>query len=71
MVFPDNAVRFCTETDNDISQHTVVHILAAFPYDLSGVDPKRIALLDMVVQKRRQKVICRSNRMKIPGKMQV
>ena len=40
-------------------EHTVIHIQASLPEDLSRVDPKCISLLDVVVQESSQKVVCR------------
>ena len=71
MVFTHCSVRFCAKPDHDIAQHTVIHVLTALPDHLSRIDPQLIALLDMVVQKRRQQIVGRCDRMKIAGKMQV
>ena len=38
MILPDNAVRLLSQSDHNISQHSVIHVKAALPDDLSCVD---------------------------------
>ena len=49
VIFPDNTVHLASKTYNGIAEDTVIHIQTAFPYNLSGINTKLIALLDMVV----------------------
>ena len=71
MILAHKTVCLCTETDNDIAQCTVIHIQAALPDDLTGVNVQLISLMDMVVKQCCQQIVCRGDRMKITGKMQV
>ena len=49
MIFTHNTICLCAKAYHNIAEYTVVHIQTAFPEDLSGIDLKGIALLDMVV----------------------
>ena len=65
MILPHHSVHLVAEADNDIAEYAVVHIQAAFPHDLSGIDPEGIAQLDMVVKHGRQQVVGGSNGVEI------
>ncbi len=71
MILPHHAVRLAAHADHHIAQHAVVHIQAALKDNLPRIDLQRVPLLDMVVKQRGKQVVCRGNRMEIPGKMQV
>ena len=71
MVFPDHSVHFIAKPYDDVAQYPVVHIQAALPHHLPGVDLQRVSLLDVVVQHSRQQVVCGGNGMEIPCEMQV
>ena len=66
-----HAVRSATEPDHYVAECAVIEIQHTFPHHAAHIDVQRIALLDMVVNDRRQQVMRRRNRMKIPGEMQV
>ena len=71
MILTNHAVGLCAKANHHITQYTVVHVQAAFPEDLSGINLKSVALLDVVIQECCQKVIGRSDGMEITGKMKV
>ena len=71
MILADKSICFRAKSHNNVSQHTVVHIEASLPEDLSRIDSQGISLLDMVVKKCRQQVVRRCDRMEIPSKMKV
>ena len=71
MIFSHHTVHLISKTNHDISQHPVVHIQTAFPYNLSGIDSEGISLLDMIVQHRCQQVIGGSDRMEVSGKVEI
>ena len=71
MILPHHSVHLVAEADNNIAEHAVVHIQAAFPHNLSGIDPQSIALLDMVVKHGRQQIVGGSDGMEITGKMKI
>ena len=52
MILAHNAVRLGTKTDYDVSEHTIIHIKATLPEDLSRIDSQCISLLNVVIQKR-------------------
>ena len=68
---PHHAVALLSQADDDVAQGTVVHIHHALPHDFLRYDIQRISLMDVVIQHCRQQVVCRSDGMEIPGKMQV
>ena len=71
MILPDHAVHLGPHAHHNVAQHPVVHIHAALPHHLPGVDPQFVALLDMVVQQGCQQIIGAGNGVKIPGEMKV
>ena len=71
MILSDIAVCLIAQPHYDITQDTIIHVFTALPDNLSGINAKFIALLDMVVQKCCQQIVCRSNCMKISGKMKI
>ena len=70
-VLPGNTVDLAAQAAHDVAQLAVVHVHAALPDHLSGVDAKGVALLDMVVQKSRQEIVGGGNCMEITGKVQI
>ena len=54
-----------------VTKLTVVHIYASFPCDLTWVNVQVIALEDMVVDHCCKKVVCRTDRMEVTGKVKV
>ena len=71
MILSDKAVCLVAKSYHNITKDSVIHVLTALPHDLPGIDVQIIALLDMIVQQRSKKVICRSNRMKISREMKI
>ena len=71
MIFPYHTVHLVSKAHNDISENTVIHILAAFPYDLSWINSQLVSLLNMIVKQSRQQVVCRCDCVKITGKMKI
>ena len=70
-VFPRHAVGFAAQAVDNIPELPVVHIHAAPPRDLAGVNAQRVPLMDMVVQHGRQEVVGRADRVKVAGKVEV
>ena len=66
-----HAVRFAAQADHDIAQGPVVHVHRPPPDDPARVDSQRVALVQMVVERRRQQRVSRGNGVKITGEMQV
>ena len=71
MVFPYHSVSLCTKSDYDIPENSVIHIKTSFPYNLSCIYLKFIALLDVVVKKRCKKVIGTCYCVKVTCKMKI
>ena len=71
VIFSYHSVHLASQTDDNVTEDTVVHIHAAFPDDLPRINSKLIALLDMVVQKSRQEIVGGGNCMEITGKVQI
>ena len=70
-VFTRHAVRRAAQAGDDVAQLPVVDIQATPPGDAAGVDAKRVALRDVVVDQRGEQVVGRANGVQIPGEMQV
>ena len=71
MIFPYESVGLASESDNNISECTVIHIHTSLPYNLSCIDPARISLLDVVIYHCCKEIVGACNRMKISGKMKI
>ena len=59
------------ERADDLAQRPIVHVHDAPPGDPPGVEPERIALVDVIVEERRQQVVRGADGMEIAGEMQV
>ena len=59
------------EADDDLAKGAVVHVDGPGPGDPAGVDPERVAVVDVVVEHGREEVVGRGNRVKIPGEMEI
>lgn len=70
-VLSRGAVDTPAETIHEEAKLTVVHIDAALPRDPAWVYGKRVALIDMVIQHRREQVVGGSDRVKISRKVEV
>ena len=70
-IFPRHAVSLSTKTGCDLTKLPVIHIQAAAPRDLSGINAQLIPLLNMIVYHGRQQIIRRCDRMQIPRKVEV
>ena len=71
MIFSHNTIHFASKSNDSITEHTIVHIKTAFPYNLSCINAKFISLLNMVIKQSSQQIICRSNGMEISCKMKI
>ena len=49
MVFTYHTIHLASKTDYNISKCTVIHIHTTFPYYLTWVNSKLVALLDMII----------------------
>ena len=58
-------------SDDDLAQRAVVHVHHALPGDAAHVDAERVALMDVVVDQRRQQVVRRRDGVEVAGEMQV
>ena len=70
-VFAGNALRFSAQSIHDLAELAIIHVNGSFPGDLLRIDPERVSLLDMIVQHGGEKIVRRSDRVKISGKMKV
>ena len=66
-----HAVNRFAHTVDDVAQLTVVHIDRTTPQDAFRIDVQLVALVDMVVEHGGKQVICRTDGVKIAGKVQV
>ena len=55
----------------DLAQRAVVHVEHALPGDAADVDVERVAVVDVVVDQRRQQVVGRGDRREVAGEVQV
>ena len=70
-VLTGGAVDLAAQAVNDEPQLTVVHIDAAAPGDLAGVNAQSIALIDMVIEHRSQQVVGSADGVEVTGEVQV
>ena len=59
------------EGADDLAQRPIVHIDHAPPRHAPGVEPERVALMDVIVEQRRQQVVRGADGMEIAGEVQV
>ena len=71
VIFTYNPIHLVAKANNNISENTIIHIETSFPDNLSRINSKLIALLDMVVQKSCQEIVGGGNCMEITGKVQI
>ena len=57
MILPYHTVSLGPQTYNDIPKYSVIHIQAAFPDHLPGVNSQFISLLYMIVKQCSQQII--------------
>ena len=65
------AVRNAAQRIDDLAQRAVVHVEHAPPRDTAGVEPERVAPVDVVVQHRGQEVVRRGDGVEVTGEVQV
>ena len=70
-ILTGHAVGLAAHAVNNITQLTVVHIDAASPGDLAGVDAQSVALVDVVIQHGSQQVVCSTDCVEVTGEVQV
>ena len=70
-VLSRGAVCLAAETVNDEAKLAVVHIDAAFPGDFPNVNAEGVALLNVVVEHRRKKVVGGADGVKVAGEVEV
>ena len=70
-VLPGHALHPAPQAADDVAELAVVHIHGPLPGDPLDVDPQGVALLDVVVQHRRQQVVGRADGVKVPGEVEV
>ena len=71
MIFSYHSVGLSSKTNYNIPQDTVIHVHAAFPHDLTWIDPQGIPLLDMIIKHCCQQIVGRSDGMKISREMKI
>ncbi len=54
-----------------MTQLAVIHVDASFPCNAARVDIKLVALFYVIVNHRRKQIVCRTDCVKIPGKMEI
>ena len=59
------------EADGDLAQRAVVHVHHAPPADAAHVDAQRVAVVDVVVDHRRQQVVGQRDGVEVAGEVQV
>jgi hypothetical protein len=70
-VLARKAIARAAKRDHGGAQRTVVHVDDAAPHDAPQVEAQRIAMVDVVVDQRRQQVVRQGNRVEIAGEVQV
>ncbi len=65
------AVGGAAERDRDVAQRAVVHVEDALPGDAADVDPELVAVVDVVVDHRREQVVGELDRAEVAGEVEV
>ena len=65
------AVGYAAKAGDDVTKRAVIHIDNTAPGDAALVDVELVAPVDMVVDHRRQQVVCRGDRVEVAGEMKV
>src|SRR5882672_1952541 len=65
------AVAGAAEAHGDVAQRAVVHVDDALPGDAAHVDAELVAVVDVVVDHRREQVVRERDRVEVAGKVQV
>ena len=71
VVLARNALLRAAQAVDQVAELAIVHVDAALPRDLLGVDSELVALLDVVVEHGGEQVVCRADGMKVAGEVQV
>ena len=71
MLFARNAVADAAEPDDAVAQRAIVHVDRARPGDAARIDSERVALMQMVVEHRREQRVRARDRVEVAGEMQV
>ena len=61
--FSRYAIRMAAKTDDDVTEHAVIHIHDTVPYDAARIDAEYVPLLDVVVHHGSEKIVCSGDRM--------
>ena len=70
-VLPRVAIARPTKAHRDIAQRAVVHVHHALPGDAAHVNAQRVAVVDVVVDRRGQQIVGRGNGRKVAREVQV
>ena len=70
-ILPGKAVCGPAQADGDIAQGAIVHIDDAGPGDAPDIDVQRIAVVDVIVQQRRQQVVRERDRGEVAGEVKI
>ncbi len=70
-VLTGGAVDLAAQAVHHEAELTVIHIDAAAPGDLTGVDAQSVALVDMVIEHRSQQVVGSADGVEVTGKVEV
>jgi hypothetical protein len=65
------AVRRAAQRDDDVAQRAVVHVHHPLPGDAPHVEAERVAVVDVVVDQRREQVVGERDGVEVPGEVQV
>ena len=71
MIFSYETVGFGTESHNNVSESSVVHIHTSLPDNASGIDSLLIALLNVVIKKCGKKIVSSGDCVEVTGEMKV
>ena len=70
-VLAREAVGASAEPHDDVAQRAVVHVEHALPLDAAQVDAELVAVVDVVVEQRRQQVVGEPDGVEVAGEVQV
>ena len=68
---PRDAVHVAAQADDDVAQRPVVDVEHPAPGDVVQVEAGLVALVEMVVEQRREQVVRRGDRVEVAGEVQV
>jgi len=70
-ILPRITIARAAQANGDIAQRPVIHVDHPPPGDSAHIETKRVAVVNVVVDQRREKIVCEPDRAEVAGEVQV